>query len=375
MSSPSRGSRAPFYPETPDFDIMRSVHIRNLYVHFPFCRAKCSYCALYSAAGRPESERNDYAMRLAEDVSRIAAEAPGPLSTVYFGGGSPALCDLRPLLAAIEPLLAPDGSTEFTVELHPMDVDGETISILADGGVNRISMGVQSLDDAALADMRRGYTASEARRAFDKVRSRFANAGIDMIVGYPAERAENVDLSPLASWGLSHCSLYSLILEEKSILATRIRRGASPEPQDDDTVMDAMRRCADTLEGMGLRRYEIANFALPGKECRHNMATWLGEDYTGLGTGAYGREGLLRTYNPPSGPREASTLTEEDDLRERTLFRLRTRWGLDASRFPAWLKTLDSLTDEGLLEKAGGATYRLTRRGAEVCDSILAELV
>ena len=79
MSSPSRGSRAPFYPETPDFDIMRSVHIRNLYVHFPFCRAKCSYCALYSAAGRPESERNDYAMRLAEDVSRIAAEAPKPI--------------------------------------------------------------------------------------------------------------------------------------------------------------------------------------------------------------------------------------------------------------------------------------------------------
>ena len=354
---------------------MRSVQTRNLYIHFPFCRAKCSYCALHSAAGRSESERNGYAARLADDVSRIAGEASGPLSTVYFGGGSPALCDLRPLLAAVAPILAADGSTEFTVELHPLDADGATLSMLADGGVNRISMGVQSLDDATLADMRRGYTASEARRAFDRVRSRFANAGIDIIVGYPTERAEGVDLAPLASWGLSHCSLYSLILEEKSILASRIKRGAAPEPQDDEIVMDAMRRCADTLESMGLRRYEIANFAIPGKECRHNMATWRGEDYTGLGTGAYGREGLLRTYNPPSGPRETSALTEEEDLKERTLFRLRTREGIDASRFPGWRKTLDAFADEGLLEKASGATYRLTRRGAEVCDSILAELV
>ena len=139
------------------------------------------------------------------------------MASVYFGGGSPALCDLKPVLEALEPYL--DGESEFTVELHPLDVKAETLAMLKDGGVNRISMGVQSLDDGILAEMGRGYSFYEAEKAFALVKEYFDNAGIDLIVGYPGE---NTALTPrharLAKWGLTHCSVYSLMVEEKTRL-------------------------------------------------------------------------------------------------------------------------------------------------------------
>ena len=180
----------------------------NLYVHFPFCRTRCSYCSLYSRAGRPESERNAYARRVADAIASLRAapqgtdpSAPGtvPLSfkTIYFGGGSPALCDLKPVFDSLNwgqtPLewgqtpLGRGQSPEFTVELHPLDVSQELLETLKAGGVNRISMGIQSLDDDILADMGRGYTFAEAERAFALVKAVFDNAGIDLIVGYPGD--------------------------------------------------------------------------------------------------------------------------------------------------------------------------------------------
>ena len=347
--------------------------VGNLYVHFPFCRQKCSYCALYSRAGVSQEERDAYARRMANEIDKLGQTGFVRLNTVYFGGGTPALCDLRPVLSALEPRLSPD--REFTVELHPLDVTADLLKMLRDGGVNRISMGVQSLDDATLAAMGRGYTIDEAARAFALVRQSFDNAGIDLIVGYPGDevkvkgRGEQWNLHCLGDWGLRHCSVYSLQNE----------RGLKNVP-DDDVVLDRIRHFAKCLESMGLERYEISNYAVPGFECRHNLAVWRGEDYLGLGEGAYGRIGLKRTVavrSQDEGPgwrlRE-SVVSSEEDLKERTIFRLRTRDGLDASRFPQWGQTLERYVQEGLLTREG-AVYRLTDRGREVCDSILVDLV
>ena len=270
-------------------------------------------------------------------------------------------------------------------------------------GVNRISMGVQSLDDAVLADMGRGYTFAEAERAFACVKRHFDNAGIDLIVGYPGEAPA---LTPrharLAKWGLRHCSVYSLILEEKSILGRRVlpsagdgARELSPALPSDDETMNRLALVARLLGELGLERYEISNYAVPGFECRHNLAVWRGEDYVGLGEGAHGRIGLCRTQNlfdlsqvscPASSSlshvsRLASSLvpvvekvTPEEDAKERRLFRLRTREGLDASGRSDWTPRLEAFVDEGLLVR-DGSVYRLTARGMEVCDSILVELV
>lgn len=294
------------------------------------------------------------------------------MASVYFGGGSPALCDLKPVLEALEPYL--DGESEFTVELHPLDVNAETLAMLKDGGVNRISMGVQSFDDAILADMGRGYSFYEAEKAFALVKEYFDNAGIDLIVGYPGETAA---LTPrharLAKWGLKHCSVYSLMVEEKTRLWKNVQCGGTTVP-DDDTVMNRLRIVAAFLSDIGLERYEISNYAVQGFECRHNLAVWRGEDYVGLGEGACGRTGLLRTCNYRFPGESVEELSPEQDKKERAIFSLRTRDGLDASRFPRWVPALDRFAGEGLLEK-DGYVYRLTDRGREVCDTILAEIV
>ena len=220
-----------------------------------------------------------------------------------------------------------------------------------------------------LADMGRGYSADDAERAFALVKKHFDNAGIDLIVGYPGEDKSKSEveqwrekISALSDWGLRHCSVYSLQNE----------RGLKGVP-DDDWTLDRLRHSAECLRAMGLERYEISNYAVPGYECRHNLAVWRGEDYIGLGEGACGRIGLRRTTNLRSQISE-SEVSLDEDLKERTIFRLRTREGLDASGHPEWERILQKYVQEGLLTREG-LIYRLTERGMEVCDSILADLV
>ncbi len=332
--------------------------------------------------------RDAYVRQLVQHLERQRTDgALASLATVYFGGGTPARCDLRPLLEALQPLLRPE--TEFTVELHPLDVAEPLLATLRAGGVNRISMGVQSLDADTLAAMGRGYSVAEAERAFHQVKAYFDNAGIDLIVGYPG--AKGVEgWRQLREWGLRHCSVYSLILEPESILGRRAARGELSEPlPDDERVMDEIREAAAILASVGLRRYEISNYAVPGSECRHNLAVWRGEDYWGWGYGAHGRIGLKRTQNDggPWGqslnlwgqsPLVVSTVTPEVDEKERKIFSLRTFEGLDASGHPEWIPSLERGVSEGLLRSPASSRdgrYRLTDRGTEVCDSILAELV
>ena len=381
----------------------------NLYVHFPFCRAKCAYCALHSRAGSTPEARRAYCVRLAAElatwgtVPRIPGTDPEKagtvptLSTIYFGGGSPALCDLSPLFTALRkwgtdpkmlgPVPEKQGTApkmlgtvpEFTVELHPLDARPEVLEMLKKGGVNRVSMGVQSLDDDVLKAMGRLHTAAEAAAAFRAVRAAgFTNAGIDLIAGWPGTTPDSwrSTLARATALGLDHCSVYTLIREPKTRLDLALRRGELALPSDDAALaqIDAARTA---LAEAGLVRYEISNYARPGCECRHNLAVWRGEDYVGLGEGAHGRRGLVRTASGVE-----TTVTPEEDAVERALFSLRTREGLSldriarlwpnlAPRLPAWREKLEFFKRQGLLQDA----YRLTSRGAEVCDSILADLV
>ena len=374
----------------------------NLYVHFPFCRAKCAYCALHSRAGSTPEARRAYCARLAAELARwgTVPRIPGTvpmLSTIYFGGGSPALCDLSPLFTALrkwgtDPKMlgtVPEKQgtvpkmlgtvPEFTVELHPLDARPEVLEMLKKGGVNRVSMGVQSLDDDVLKAMGRLHTAAEAAAAFRAVRAAgFTNAGIDLIAGWPGTTPDSwrSTLARATALGLDHCSVYTLIREPKTRLDLALRRGELALPSDDAALaqIDAARAA---LAEAGLVRYEISNYARPGFECRHNLAVWRGEDYVGLGEGAHGRRGLVRTASGVE-----TTVTPEEDAVERALFSLRTREGLSldriarlwpilAPRLPAWREKLEFFKRQGLLQDA----YRLTSRGAEVCDSILADLV
>ena len=349
----------------------------NLYLHFPFCRGKCAYCALHSHAGKTQSERDAYAERLAADLKRHFANSRGePLSTLYFGGGTPALCNLSPVLDAVK-RHKKDEAFEFTVELNPLDVSPGLLSTLREGGVNRISMGVQSFDDATLESMGRLHNAQQARIAWRMIRDAgFDNAGIDLICGWPDRAADAAPsgawtrtLDAAASLSPDHCSVYTLILEPGTRLARDVDAGLISLPSDDDALAE-LAEAERVLGCAGLERYEISSFAKPGKECRHNLATWRGEDYTGIGEGACSREG---------------------NAVSRVIFRLRLlKEGLSpdaaaadfpelAPRVAEWRETLDRFAGEGLLDVSlpdgASPTYRLTPRGTEVCDSILAELV
>jgi oxygen-independent coproporphyrinogen-3 oxidase len=347
-------------------------------MHFPFCRGKCAYCALFSRGGVAKEERDQYALKMASALERIIESGVGQVfSTVYFGGGTPTLCDLGKVFERLSPLLLPDA--EVSVELHPLDVNDELLSFLRAGGVNRVSMGVQSLDDATLADMRRGYTFEQAAEAFKRVKAFFDNAGIDLIVGYPPPQgAKKRDIEKIASWGARHCSVYSLQLEKGTTLAERVGGDKKLILPSDDEMMDALRQIDKSLSAMGFERYEISNWAQKGFECRHNCAVWRGEDYLGLGEGAYGRRGLMRTRDAWGLDAEDSgvveTLSPETDRTERLLFRLRTREGIDIAERPECKRALDRFVEEGLVSLSG-RNYRLTSRGMEVCDSVLLELI
>ena len=337
----------------------------NLYVHFPFCRNKCSYCALYSRAGTSVAEREAYVRERAREIEALADSKK--FKSVYFGGGTPGLCDLRPVFAALERRLVEE--YEFTVELHPLDVSVSLLETLKAGGVNRVSMGVQSLEDEVLQAMGRGYTAAEAKKAFGLVRRCFDNAGIDLIVGYPGSTKN--EFSALGDWGLKHCSVYSLQNE----------RGLKGVP-DDERVMDDLASAAKTLDGIGLKRYEISNYAVEGFECRHNFAVWRGEDYLGLGEGACGREGLkrIRGVKSSEGVRyEVEEVTADFDFKERRLFQLRTCEGIAVEDIPEWEEKFQRLEREGFvrleISVTGVTKYVLTSRGTEICDSILLDFV
>ncbi len=400
---------------------------------------------MHSRAGQSDEQKRAYVARLVDALRTLGREKIAALETIYFGGGSPALCDLTPLFDILKPALKP--TCEFTIELHPLDVTPALLQTLKNGGVNRISMGVQSLDDETLRDMGRGYTFAEAEQAFAWIKRYFDNAGIDLIVGYPSQMGGDASLrrqtrgpspfhkvlSPrwarLAKWGLAHCSVYSLILEDNSLLGKRMgsvptggrripasaegsvplgglrihastegalplggRRilasaeGTVPLPSDEE-VLNQIAVISRFLSDIGLERYEISNYARPGFECRHNLATWRGEDYYGLGDGAHGRIGFQRTQNwwgrfplPTQGcvAPQIETVTAEADRLERTIFRLRTREGLDARAYPQWIPLLDDYAAKGLVTRVAHKTnpvYRLTERGTEVCDAILADLV
>ncbi len=354
----------------------------NLYVHFPFCRSKCAYCALLSRPGAGFAERAEYVASLAGRVRRLGPRLDG-LATVYFGGGTPALCDLASLFAALrERGLAPDA--EFTVELHPADVTSPLLDALAAGGVNRISMGIQSFDAATLAAMGRGVSVADAVRAFTEVRRVFPNAGFDLIAGYP-------DAAPLAAalpemldrLRPAHVSLYSLIREPRTRLDRDVRQGRISLPSDADALGE-IAAVARILAAAGLMRYEISSYALDGMACRHNRAVWRGEDYVGLGEGAHGREGLVRTVGGKDGyARE--TLTPHADALERALFALRTDEGFDPDatirRHPVlepcrarWLDEL-AFAERQMLAVRKGTAYVLTPRGMEVCDSVIGTLL
>lgn len=373
----------------------------ELYLHFPFCKKKCAYCDFTSYANCGEALVFSYLTALKREIRFAGERFPeARIDTVYLGGGTPSLMSAKDIagvfgtLSASFPHYAPE---EVSVEVNPESASGDVLSAFRDAGVNRVSMGVQSLSDDNLRSVGRVHDAATARAAAAHIAKKFDNFSLDIIVGLPYDTPQLVRDEVREVGGLApHVSVYELTLEEGTPLAVAAEEGRVWLP-DDDEIADYMETATDALAECGLERYEVSNFARRGFECRHNLGYWTREEYLGLGAGAHSlvktaREGAplaaeIRFASPKDlnayiggvncvesfddVPRvEMSVLSPADVRTELVMLGLRTREGVDESL----LKDRDLSRVESFLEREGGRV-RLTRRGVAVMNSVLAEMI
>ncbi|GII60406.1 coproporphyrinogen III oxidase [Sphaerisporangium krabiense] len=374
----------------------------GFYVHVPFCVTRCGYCDFntYTAAELgPGASRADYAATAVEEVRlarRVLGDADLPVRTVFFGGGTPTLLsagDLTRVLRAIgeEFGLAPDA--EVTTEANPESVDPASLEALRAGGFNRISFGMQSAREHVLAVLDRRHTPGRPAEAVREARAAgFAHVNLDLIYGTPGESDDDwrASLAAAIEAGPDHVSAYSLIVEDGTRLAARIRRGELPMP-DDDVAADRYLVADAMLAAAGFSWYEVSNWATSGPaRCRHNLLYWTGGDWWGVGPGAHGHVGGTRWWNvkhpaayaarlaegrSPAHAREV--LTPEDRYVERLMLELRLDSGFPVAEIgPDARTTLARALGDGLLDpgpfRAGRAV--LTLKGRLLADALIRDL-
>ena len=278
----------------------------SLYVHVPFCQTKCPYCDFNTYQGI-ESLFYPYLEALAAEVG-LWGKALGhpPVNTVFFGGGTPSYLpegSIIRLMDRIREAFPVDEDAEITIEANPGDLSESLCHNLLAAGINRISFGVQSLDDGMLKMLGRRHSAQQAADAFATATlCGFGNANLDLIYGLPGQTMEQwcSSVEGVVSLGPSHVSLYCLTLESGTPMQVWVRDGELPEP-DPDLAADMYELAREVLAEAGYHHYEISNWALPGQESRHNLAYWLNRPYLGVGPGAHSRLGSHRfwTVNSP----------------------------------------------------------------------------
>ena len=377
-----------------------------LYIHWPFCLAKCPYCDFNShVRDVPPQARFRAALR-AELAWEAARLGPRPLSSIFFGGGTPSLMEpqtVADLLADATRLFAPLPDMEITLEANPTSVEAGRLAAFRAAGVNRLSLGVQSLEPEALARLGRRHSVAEAVAALETARAIFPRVSFDLIYARPGQTppAWRAELRAALALAADHLSLYQLTIEPGTQYEALHRRGEIVLP-DGDTAAALYEATGEEAARFGLLAYEVSNYAVPGGEGRHNLAYWRYRDYAGIGPGAHGRvtpngATLLATrrHRAPEpwverveqqghGTAAEEAVCPVDRAREMLLMGLRLTEGIDAARFAARTgRELVEALDAGVLIQARQAGYlawdgeRLaaTPEGRLRLDALLADLV
>lgn len=273
----------------------------GLYIHVPFCHSKCAYCDFYSLPRRGEFE-DRYIDAIATEAKLRRNEIFIP-ETVYIGGGTPSIlssASFNKLASVIDGMVHGGDIAEFTIEVNPEDVTEDNASMWRAAGVNRISMGIQSLSNDELSAVGRRHSAEDALSAMQILQKYFSNISVDVIIGLPHQTFDTLSatLRGVLAYKPQHISAYILSYEEGTRLWSMRKTGKIRET-DDETVSRMYRLVCDTLRDAGYEHYEISNYCLPGYKSRHNSNYWSGIPYLGLGPGAHslGKDGLRR-YNP-----------------------------------------------------------------------------
>ncbi|PEQ11218.1 coproporphyrinogen III oxidase [Novosphingobium sp. PC22D] len=372
-----------------------------LYIHWPFCLAKCPYCDFNSHV-RESVDHARWRDALIADMRHEAALSDGaPLGSVFFGGGTPSLMPpalVAGLLAEAERLWGFAPGIEITLEGNPSSVEAANYAALASAGVNRVSLGLQSLDDAALRFLGRVHDAAEGLAALEVAQRHFARVSFDLIYALPSQSSADweAQLHRALGFGTGHLSLYQLTIEPGTRFATLARTGALA-PLDDDAAADLFDLTRAVTAEAGLPAYEISNHARPGEESRHNLTYWRYHDYFGIGPGAHGRRGGLATqrHRKPEnwleaiaasghGTSKTRPLHPREQASEAMLMGLRLAEGVDLDRLALRLGVASTALvdgDKAAFYAARGLIWRegsrlgVTGAGMPLLDALLGELV
>jgi putative oxygen-independent coproporphyrinogen III oxidase len=369
-----------------------------LYVHWPFCVSKCPYCDFNSHV-RASIDQDAWREALLADLAHEVRLLPGRrLTSIFFGGGTPSLMDPRSVAAVIEAACAlwtADEQIEITLEANPNSVETGRFGDLAVAGVNRVSLGLQSFDDAALAFLGRAHSAREGFAALETAQKHFRRVSFDLIYALPEDTEDSWSamLAQALSLGTRHLSLYQLTIEPGTRFAA-LHAAGKFEPLDPDATA-ALYELTDAMTSEArMPAYEISNYARRGQESRHNLTYWRYGDYAGVGPGAHGRRLRMRTvrHRKPEnfltavrrnghGISEEAALSQAEAADEALVMGLRLAEGIDADavaqRFGFdsivdW-KKVDRLVDSGHLTRSEGR-IALTATGRLLLDHILAEI-
>jgi putative oxygen-independent coproporphyrinogen III oxidase len=371
----------------------------GVYLHVPFCASRCGYCDFntYTAAELGEGgTQAAYADTLLTEVAlavRVLDGTAPPVRTVFVGGGTPTLLavdDLARMLDGIDKAFGLAADAEITTEANPESVDADRLRRLRAAGFTRVSLGMQSTAPHVLEMLDRRHTPGRAVAAAEEARSAgFEHVNLDLIYGTPGETADDfaASLRAAIAAGVDHVSAYSLIVEDGTRLAQRIRRGEVPEP-DDDVAADRYLAADAALSAAGMHWYEVSNWARPGGACRHNLLYWRGGDWWGFGPGAHSHVGGVRWWNvrhpstyagrlrdrvTPAQARERLTTAERRT--EEVLLRLRLAEGLPTDTIPP-----DAIAEQvgaGLLnpDAAARGVAQLTLGGRLLADAVVRALL
>jgi oxygen-independent coproporphyrinogen-3 oxidase len=371
-----------------------------LYVHWPFCVTKCPYCDFNSHV-RETVDQAAWQAALLADLAFEAARLPGRrLASIFFGGGTPSLMPPATVAAIIDAACqhwTPEPDLEITLEANPSSVEAGRFVGFASAGVNRLSLGVQALDDADLKLLGRPHDVAAALAALDVAQATFNRVSFDLIYDRPGMTRESwqAELTRALGFGTTHLSLYQLTIEPGTRFAALHARGQLVMP-DEDTSADLFAMTQAITAAAGVPAYEISNHAAPGLESRHNLTYWRYGDYAGIGPGAHGRrEGVatLRRKKPEHwlagvnesghGMESETSLTVAERTTEALVMGLRLAEGLDAARFVARSGTaladavkpdaVARLVAQGLLT-SDPRGLRLTTAGWPLANAVLAEI-
>ncbi len=370
-----------------------------LYIHWPFCVSKCPYCDFNSHV-RESVDQAAWAKALLADLAHEYATGPQrPLTSIFFGGGTPSLMPpstAAALIARAEACWGFAPGIEITLEANPSSVEAARFADLASAGVNRASLGLQALNDSALHFLGRAHDVTEGLAALDVAQGVFGRVSFDLITARPGQSLAQwvAELARALALGTGHVSLYQLTIEPGTRFATMAAKGELAEI-DEDLAADLFATTRVMMAAAGLPAYEVSNHARPGEESRHNLSYWHYDNYLGIGPGAHGRRGGLATlrHKKPEnwiaavarnghGLSEEIPLTPQEQAKEALVMGLRLTEGVDLARISARtgiVTLIDEtkavhLADLGLVEQRGKRLI-LTEAGMPLLDRILAELV